>query len=73
MTILDDMHAAAESIAAMRRRRTIFAPPEMVDTVRDCVATLGAAEFYTVEASPHCPPGKILVAANLLAGVDCRG
>lgn len=42
-------------------QRTLICEPDRVHAVQTAVDQLGAANTFTVKASPACPPGKILV------------
>lgn len=42
-------------------QRTLLCEPDRVHAVQAAVDQLGAAAAFTVQASPVCPPGKILI------------
>lgn len=59
MDALDEIRFLMQ--ASEDARRTLICEPDRVHAVRAAVDQLGAADTFTVKASPACPPGKILV------------
>lgn len=44
-----------------QQQRVLITDPDSVDRVRAAAEDLGRGPFLEVRASPHCPPGRILV------------
>lgn len=53
-------------------KRTIFCPPEILETVEDAVAENGMQAYFDVVASAACPPNRILIVDTqaIQAGAD---
>ena len=59
MDALDEIHFLTQT--TIDAQRTLLCEPDRVHAVQAAVDQLGAAATFTVQASPVCPPGKILV------------
>lgn len=59
MDIFEEMRFVAQVTADAER--TLLCEPSRVEAVQAAVDELGLTATFTVQPSPVCPPGKILV------------
>ncbi|MFZ3473075.1 hypothetical protein ACODT3_10925 [Streptomyces sp. 4.24] len=53
-------------------RRTIVCPPDLAAGVQAAVEQYGAADLFTVRASPACPEGRLLLIDEQAMEADFR-